>query len=80
MQIRAQWQDAWDDTRSDPEAVVGAGEHVVASVRLTARGRTSGASVDLRIHFHVKVRDGKVVYVYEYENSTEALEAAGLSE
>jgi hypothetical protein len=29
---------------------------------------------------HFKLRDGKVVYVYEYANRAEALEAAGLSE
>jgi ketosteroid isomerase-like protein len=47
-------------------------------VHLTGRGKTSGAKVDVRVHFHLKVRDGKIVYVYEHLDKAEALEAAGL--
>ena len=79
MRTREQWQDAWDDARSDAEDIVGGGENVVASVHLSGSGRTSGAKVDIRIHFHFKARDGKVFYVYEYEDKAAALEAAGLS-
>jgi len=79
MRTRAEWRDAWDEARSEPEDVVGEGEHVVASVHITGRGKTSGASVDVRIHFHCKVQEGKVAYVYEYEDKAAALEAAGLS-
>ena len=80
LQTRAQWRDAWDDARSDAEVVVAEGENVVASVHLTGRGKTSGAEVDVRIHFHLKVRDAKVVYVYEHLDKAAALAAAGISE
>jgi ketosteroid isomerase-like protein len=80
VRTRAEWRDAWEDTRSEPEHVVGKGDNVVATVRLTGRGKTSGAKVDVRIHFHVKVRDGKVVYVYEHGDKAAALAAAGLSD
>ena len=80
IRTRAQWLDAWDDARSDPEDIVGESENVVATVHLTGRGKTSGVNVDVRIHFHFKVRDGKVVYVFEYADKAAALEAAGLSE
>jgi ketosteroid isomerase-like protein len=80
VRTRDQWRDAWDDARSDAEDVVGEGENVVASVHLTGRGKTSGAEVDVRIHFHLKVRDGKVVYVYEHLDKADALEAVGVSE
>ena len=36
--------------------------------------------VDLRLYLHFKLRDGKIVYLYEYADRGEALEAAGLSE
>jgi ketosteroid isomerase-like protein len=80
VRTRAQWLDAWDDARSDPEDIVGAGENVVATVHLTGRGNVSGVKVDVRIHFHFKVRNGEVFYVFEYEEKAAALEAAGLSE
>ena len=79
MRTRAQWLDAWDDARSDAEDVVGEGENVVATTHLTGRGKTSGAKVDVRTHFHFKARGGRVFHVYEYEDKTAALEAAGLS-
>ena len=77
---RSQWLDAWDEVHSDLEGVVDEGENVVASVHITGRGKTSGAHVDMRVHFHFKVRDGKVVYTFEYEDKADALQAAGLSE
>jgi len=49
-------------------------------MHLTGRGKMSGVEVDLRIYFHFKLRDGKIVYVYEYDDRGEALEVAGLSE
>jgi ketosteroid isomerase-like protein len=48
-------------------------------VGFQGRGKTSGAKVDVRIHFHFKVQNGKVVYTFEYEDKAEALEAAGLA-
>jgi ketosteroid isomerase-like protein len=78
MRTRTQWRDAWTDARSNAEDIVGKQEHVVATVLLTGRGKTSGASVEVRIHFHFKVRDGKIAYVYEYEDRAAAMRAAGL--
>jgi ketosteroid isomerase-like protein len=80
MRVRTQWLDAWDEVRSEIEEVVAEHDNVVASVHIVGRGKASGAEVDVRIHFHFKVRDGKVVYTFEYLDKSEALEAAGLSE
>jgi hypothetical protein len=33
-----------------------------------------------RVYVHWKLRNGRIVYVYEYADRAEALEAAGLSE
>jgi ketosteroid isomerase-like protein len=56
------------------------GENVLAAVRIRGRGRRSGIPVDNRVYLHFKVRNGKIVYCYEYESRDEALEAAGLRE
>jgi hypothetical protein len=78
MRLRKQWLDSWSEHRLDLEEVVGASDHLVVSVHLTGRGKASGVEVDVRLYGHFKVRDRKIVYIYEYEDKTEALEAAGL--
>jgi ketosteroid isomerase-like protein len=80
MRIRNQWLDTWSDIRINLTQMVDRGEHVVATGHVTARGKGSGVEVDAWLHFHFKVRDGKIAYIYEYEDRAEALEAAGLSE
>jgi ketosteroid isomerase-like protein len=80
MRIRNQWVDTWDEHRIDMEEVIEEGDSVVASVHVTARGKTSGVEIDVRLHLHFKVRDDKVVYLFEHEDRATALEAAGLSE
>jgi ketosteroid isomerase-like protein len=77
---RNEWLDAWAEHRFDVDEVGAAGDSVVVLVRITARGTTSGAEVDVRFYAHVKLRDHKVVYIHDYEDRAEALEAAGLSE
>ena len=80
MRLRNEWLDTWDEHRVDLEDVIEEGENVVVLARVTARGKASGVEVDLRVHYQFKVRDDKVVYLYEHEDRQEALEAAGLSE
>ncbi len=54
---------------------------VLALVRMTGRGRGSGAAVESGVDGHVwTVRDGKVVAVRMWQGVREALEAVGLSE
>jgi ketosteroid isomerase-like protein len=80
MRIRNQWMGSWDEMRVDVEDVVAESENIVASVHVTARGKASGVEVDVRLHLHFKVRDEKIVYVFEHEDKAAALEAVGLSE
>ena len=56
------------------------GDHVVAGIHITARGRGSGIEADVRFYAQIKVREGKVAYIYDHGDRGEALEAAGLSE
>ena len=55
------------------------GENVVASRHVAARGRGSGVEVDVRLYPHVRLRDGKVAYVFEHDDRDAASQAAGLA-
>jgi ketosteroid isomerase-like protein len=76
--IRGEWLDAWGEYHLDIEEIVHGGDDIVVSGQLSARGKASGVEVDVRLHGHMKVRDGKVAYIFEHEDRAAALEAAGL--
>jgi ketosteroid isomerase-like protein len=80
MRVRTQWFDSWDQMRGELEQAVVGTDGVVASVHVTGRGKASGVEVDVRLHLHFKMQDGKVIYLYEHGARTTALEAAGLRE
>jgi ketosteroid isomerase-like protein len=80
LRNRSEWLDAWDEHRFDVDEVAVEGDSVVVLVRITARGKISGAVVDVRFYAHVRLRDDKVVYIYDYPDRAEALKAVGLSE
>ena len=80
LRNRNEWLDTWDEHRfevDEVDEVATRGDSVVLAVHITARGKTSGAEVDLHFYAHVKLRDDKVVYIYDYEDRAEALEATG---
>jgi ketosteroid isomerase-like protein len=79
MRIRNHWMESWDEMQAEVEEVVGDAESVIATVHAVAQGKASGVQVDVRLYFHFKVRDDKIVYVYEHQDKADALEAAGLS-
>jgi ketosteroid isomerase-like protein len=80
LRNRNEWLDTWDDHRFDLEEVVEEGDSVVVSVHIRARGKMSGALVHVRFYAHIKLRDDKVVYIFDYADRAAALEAVGLSE
>src|SRR3954447_24796212 len=77
---RNQWLDTWDEHHLEVDEVIEDGDDLVASIRIKARGRASGVEAEIRFYAQIKVRDGKVSYIYDHEDKAEALEAAGLSE
>jgi len=77
LRIRNEWSDTWDEHRIDLEEVIEQGDSVVASIHVTATGKTSGVEVHTRLHLELKVRDDKIVYVFEHADRMAALEAAG---
>ena len=78
--VRRRWLEGWEAHQIDVEEMKDGADSVVACLRVTGQGKRSGVEVDLRVYMHFKLRDGKVVYVYEYAERGEALEAAGISE
>jgi ketosteroid isomerase-like protein len=80
IRVRRSWLENWEGYQVDVEEMKDGADNVVACMHLTGRGKMSGVEVDLRIYFHFKLRDGKIVYAYEHDDLDEALEAAGLSE
>jgi len=80
MGIRAAWLDAWAEHQLAVEEVLdGGGDDLVATVHLVGRGRGSGVEVDVRLHGHMKVTDGKISYLFEHEERAAALAAAGIA-
>jgi ketosteroid isomerase-like protein len=76
----ADWGEAWDEFSIEAERWMDAGDRVVFIFQLTARGKASGVEVKRRDAMVWAVRDGKPVRIDYYNNVSQALEAAGLSE
>ena len=73
--------DASEDLRFEPEEFIDApGDHVVVVNHATARGKGSGAKVEMHFSSVWTLSDGKVIRHTAYRDHAEALEAAGLSE
>jgi ketosteroid isomerase-like protein len=60
--------------------LIDAGDHVIASTLVHARGIASGADVSDAYVFVYKLREGLIVEGWEYRTKEEAIEAIGLSE
>jgi ketosteroid isomerase-like protein len=70
--------EAFEDYRVDAEEFIDAGESVVVPVRISGRGRASGAKLETRLAHLWVLRDGNVTRGDVYRTTEEALEAAGL--
>ena len=80
--VRRDWEqmfDLFDDFTIDIEDVFDAGEELVVFLRLSGRGRESGAEVDARMAHVWTVRETRAIRLRQYLDRTAALEAAGLS-
>jgi ketosteroid isomerase-like protein len=78
LRNRNAWLETWDEHRLDVDEVVEDGDDVVALIHIVGRGMRSGATADVRFYARVKVRHGKIAYIYDHEDRAPALEAAGL--
>jgi len=80
MRYRAQWLETWDDHRFIVEEVIEGDRDVVALVHISARGKASGAAVDVRFYAQFKIEDDKIIRIYDHDDRESALAAAELSE
>jgi ketosteroid isomerase-like protein len=82
LRRRERWRETFQEGTYglEIEELRGNGENVFSVLREWGRGRGSGIEVEDHDYAHWKVRNGKIVYCYEYGTRREALEAAGLSE
>ncbi|HSJ17290.1 MAG TPA: nuclear transport factor 2 family protein [Solirubrobacterales bacterium] len=70
--------EALSQLQVEPLEIRDLGERIVASGRLRARGRASGAEIESPISWLVEFKNGRVIRMRDYLDFTEALEAAGL--
>jgi ketosteroid isomerase-like protein len=80
--VRERWDlllDPFDDVRMDVEELIEADDETVLVVfRIHARGKASGAPVEMRLAHLVTVRDGKAVRMKAYLDVDEAKRAVQL--
>ena len=66
--------EAFEDYRVEPEEFIDVGEAVVVPVRISGRGRASGAQQEARLAHLWVLRNGKVIRGEVYRTTEEALE------
>ncbi|HVS28420.1 MAG TPA: nuclear transport factor 2 family protein [Solirubrobacteraceae bacterium] len=82
-QIRKHWEtlrEAWAEAEMHPEEPVAVGDHVVVTVRVSARGRSSGVQLQGFGANVYTLRDGKIVRFKLFQTRAEALKAVGLAD
>jgi uncharacterized protein len=77
----AQWHEMWEDPHYEAEEYIDGGEHVIVLLKLTGRGKASGAEVAMSSYLLFTLRQGKIIRMHEFGSGkrAEALEAAGLA-
>jgi ketosteroid isomerase-like protein len=79
LELMEEVREAFDAVRLEPERLVGvAPDRMVVFVRLSARGRGSGLSVDTQIAIVVTIRRGRAGRLDIYRDPADAVAAAGL--
>jgi ketosteroid isomerase-like protein len=76
--VVADFEEDWEDLRLPPERIHEAGDRVVVSGRMVARGKASGVELDIPLALLYELREGKVVRIESFADPDEALRAAGV--
>jgi ketosteroid isomerase-like protein len=79
QRIWIEFSESWESQRIEPQDFIEIGEHVIVPWTLRATGR-DGIEVQARVAWTFTLRDGAIRRVCMYQERSEALEAAGLSE
>jgi len=69
------WLESFDEFRIDPEEVFEHGDHLIAIVRQTGRGRISGAEIAVQIAHVWTIEDGRAIRWRSYPNRQQAIAA-----
>jgi uncharacterized protein len=78
--ILGEWMNTWDDWREEVEEMRDAGDRVLVISTQRARGKGSGVAWENRFAMLYEVRSGRIARWTIYDDLTEGLKAAGLSE
>jgi ketosteroid isomerase-like protein len=74
------WGEPFESFAMELERLVDAGDQVVSLIVMRVTGRGSGVSVERKDAIVSTFQDGKITRIDYYNDQTQALEAAGLSE
>jgi ketosteroid isomerase-like protein len=69
------WLESFEEFRIDPEEVFEHGDHLIAVVRQTGRGRISGAEIAVRIAHVWTIEDDHAIRWRSYPNRQQAIAA-----
>ena len=72
------WSAAWESTTVEPESLVDAGDVILATLLVTARGKGSGIETKRRNATVNTVENGRITRVEYFTTEEEARAAAGL--
>ena len=76
----AAWPEQWDDYRVEILRTIDTGDHVVATVHSTGRGKSTGIPVETEATMVFAIRQGKIAEWRVFMREGEALEAMRLRE
>jgi ketosteroid isomerase-like protein len=79
-QFQREWLEAFETHHADAERFIDAGDVIVVGYRVTGRGKTSGAAVEMQRWNVYRIRNGLVIRIEIFETEAQSLEAAGLSD
>jgi uncharacterized protein len=74
----AKWPGQWDDYHAEVVRAVDIGDHVVATVHQTGRGKSTGIPVATQAHMVFAIRQGKIAEWRVFLDEDEAFDAVGL--
>ena len=73
-----QWNTAWDDLRFEPLELVDAGDRMVVTVKMSARGAGSAVATTMTYFEVYTLRDGRIARHDNFVEEAAAMRAAGL--
>ena len=78
--LAADWQAMFEEFQLEAQALIDAGDDVVAVMRISGRGATSGIEIGNHYAALCSVRERRLWRITDYPTKKEALEAVGLPE